>query len=66
MADTAPPQLGDIPQHSEMHIPTLSSTGNGGATQPTANGNSSFESAKSTMYTSEVMALLQLQRAEPC
>ena len=60
MADGAPPQLGDIPQYSEMHIPTLSSTGNNGAasTQPTANGNSSVENTKNAVYSSEVMIYL--------
>ncbi|MCJ1477400.1 hypothetical protein MMC13_006071 [Lambiella insularis] len=32
----SPPQLGEIPQHSEMHVPTLSST----------NGNASMQNAK--------------------
>ena len=57
MTDTAPPQLGDIPQHSEINIPTLSSTGNGGATHPTANGNQSVENTKNAVYSSEVWLL---------
>ena len=58
MTDSTPPQLGDIPQHSEMHIPTLSSTGNGEASYPTANGNQSVENAKNAVYSSEVWLLL--------
>jgi hypothetical protein len=53
----APPQLGDIPQHSEMNIPTLSTTTGGGSTfeQPTTtNGSATLQNAKDTVYTSKV------------
>lgn len=52
----APPVLGDIPQHSEMNIPTLAST-NGTNDGPTVNGNSALESAKASVYNSEVSCL---------
>ena len=52
----APPQLGDIPQYSEMNIPTLSSTNGNSANYnaPTANGSSAMENVKATVYNSEV------------
>jgi len=49
----APPMLGDIPQHSEMNIPTLSST-NDSTDTLIANGNTSLENAKAAVYNSEV------------
>ena len=55
MADT-PPQLGSIPQHSEMNIPTLSSTTD--STPATANGNNSVQNAKDTVSNSEVGVLM--------
>ncbi|MCJ1228755.1 hypothetical protein MMC12_005418 [Toensbergia leucococca] len=45
----APPQLGDIPQRSEMTVPTLKSNADYGT-----NGNSSVQNVKDTMYSSEV------------
>jgi hypothetical protein len=47
----APPQLGEIPQQSEMSVPTLSSNMD---SNTTANGNGSVQNAKDTMYNSQV------------
>ncbi|MCJ1312380.1 hypothetical protein MMC25_006054 [Agyrium rufum] len=47
MTSEAPPQLGDIPQHSEFNVPTLSSTSNSNSknSNPFIGGNSSNTSA---------------------
>lgn len=50
-----PPQLGSIPQHSEMSIPTLRS--NDMDTNYGARSNQSTQNAKDTMYSSQVSIL---------
>ncbi len=52
--EDAPPQLGNIPQYSEMNIPTLQSNAHNRAAQPSANGNPSLQNAKDSMMSSEV------------
>lgn len=44
-----PPQLGEIPQRSELHIPTLSSSN-----MDSNPSNDSFQGAKNTIYDSKV------------
>lgn len=41
--EDAPPQLGNIPQYSEMNIPTLGSQSYNTNPRSTANGNASFQ-----------------------
>ena len=63
----APPQLGDIPQYSELNVPTLSST-NGNATNynnPTTNGSATMENVKASVYNSEVVEFSALNDALP-
>ena len=52
----APPQLADIPQYSEMNIPTLSSGAdqNQSAAVSTSNGSNIVQDTKESIYTSEV------------
>lgn len=50
--EDAPPQLGNIPQYSEMNIPTLGSQHGNTGTQPGANGNASFQNAKESVINS--------------
>lgn len=52
----APPQLGEIPQRSEMSVPTLQS--NLDNQNASTNGNTSIQNAKDSIYTSEVSIVL--------
>ena len=55
----APPQLGEIPQQSEMSVPTLSSTMD---SNTTANGGTSVQNAKDSIYSSQVSSKQPIDR----
>lgn len=55
----APPQLGEIPQQSEMSVPTLSSTMDNNTT---ANGGTSVQKAKDSIYNSQVSSMQPIDR----
>lgn len=56
-----PPQLGEIPQQSEISVPTLKSTmetnGPSAGNGPQPDSNTSIQNAKDTIYNSEVRSL---------
>lgn len=56
-----PPQLGEIPQQSEISVPTLKSTmaanGSSAANGPQPASNTSLQNAKDNIYNSEVRSL---------
>lgn len=61
--EDAPPQLGNIPQYSEMNIPTLGSQAYKTDPRSTANGNASFqESVKNSevRFDDKLIAMRQL------
>jgi hypothetical protein len=57
MAD-APPQLGEIPQQSELNVPTMKSQIDGNAAYGNGNGNfnanNPYQNVKESLYHSEV------------
>lgn len=52
----APPQLGEIPQRSEMSVPTLQSNLDNNTSS--TNGNASIQNAKDSIYNSKVSIVL--------
>ena len=46
MTDTTPPKLGDLPQHSDLKIPTLDSTTN----MSNSDGSPAMQNARDTAY----------------
>ncbi|KAI9875984.1 MAG: hypothetical protein M1830_007609 [Pleopsidium flavum] len=62
--ENAPPQLGNIPQYSEMSIPTLQSNAYNSASKPSANGNPSMQNAKDSMMSSPVAESVKDQHAK--
>jgi hypothetical protein len=54
MAEINPPQLGDIPQHSELNVPTLSTTGSTSGAPPPAEASAVQEPSTSSMSTENI------------
>lgn len=53
----APPQLGEIPQQSELHVPTIKTQHDANASTNGSgnyNATSTYQSAKDSVYNSEV------------
>ena len=61
--ENAPPQLGNIPQYSEMNIPTLQSQA---SDANNVNGNPSLQNAKDSMMSSEVSYSTNRHRCDDC
>ena len=59
----APPQLGEIPQQSEMSVPTLSSTVD---SNTATNGNASVQNAKDSIYNSQVSTMQSIEPYLQC
>lgn len=62
----APPQLGEIPQQSELNVPTIKSHNDGNASaNGTGNYNvpASYQHAKQSLYNSEVSSHCPAQQS---
>ena len=57
----APPQLGEIPQQSELNVPTIKSQDDANASTNGSGGynvTATYQNAKDSVYNSEVRSLL--------